>query len=174
MDENGIVWVTNAGLLRYDPFSRTHKIIHTSGLGIDSPTGLISDGNLYWTSNATAMVPHNLNMFPVDEKAASLIAKAPLDTAQRLIYALPDKITKDDKAAIEAARKAYDKLTDEQKMQVTNVEKLIAAEQAYAKLPTFNMTILYVAIAAVVVLAGGAVAVVIVLKKKKKNAPDAE
>ncbi len=133
-----------------------------------------ADGNLYWTSNASAMVPHNLNMFPVGEKAAPLLAKAPLDTAQRLINALPDKITKDDKAAIDAARKAYDKLTDEEKAKITNLDKLIAAEEAFAKLPTFNMTIVYVAIAAVVVLAGAAVVVVLVLKKKKKNAPDAE
>ena len=108
------------------------------------------------------------------EKAAPLLAKAPLDTAQRLINALPDKITKDDKAAIDAARKAYDKLTDEEKAKITNLDKLIAAEEAFAKLPTFNMTIVYVAIAAVVVLAGAAVVVILVLKKKKKNAPDAE
>ena len=134
-----------------------------------------ADGNLYWTSNESNKVPHNLNVFPVGEKAAPLIAKAPLDTAQRLISALPDKVTKDDKAAIDAARRAYDKLSDEEKAQITNLDKLTSAEAAYAKLFAFNMTIVYVAVAAVVVLVGVAVAVVLVLKKKKKNAaPNAE
>ncbi len=130
---------------------------------------LAADGNLYWTSNATAMNPKAMSVFRIGEKAAPLLAKAPLDTAQRLINALPDKITKDDKAAIDAARKAYDKLTDEEKAKITNLDKLIAAEEAFAKLPTFNMTIVYVAIAAVVVLAGTAVVVILVLKKKNST-----
>ncbi len=138
-------------------------------------TALGSDGNLYWLSNESSKEPNNLKMFRIADKAAPLLAKAPLDTAQRLINALPDKITAADGSAIQAARKAYDKLSDEEKAQITDLEKLTAAEEAFANLPTFNMTILYVAIAAVVVLAGAAVAVVILLKKKKKkNAPDAE
>ena len=127
-----------------------------------------ADGNLYWLTSGSDTNPNNIYTFRIADKAAPLLAKAPIDTAQKRIDALPDKITRKDGPAIAAARAAYDKLTDEQKAQITNVEKLIAAEEAYAKLPTFNMTIVYVAIAAAVVLAGAAVAVVIVRKKKKK------
>ena len=134
-----------------------------------SPNSMVlaADGNLYWTSNESSKLPHNLNRFPAAEKAVPLLAKAPVDTAQRLINALPDKITRGDKAAIDAARRAYEKLTDGEKAQITNVQKLIAAEEAFANLPTFNMTVVYVAIAAVVVLAGAAAAVIIL--KKKNN-----
>ena len=133
-----------------------------------------ADGNLYWLTSGSDTNPNNIYTFRIADKAAPLKAKASIDTAQKLINALPNKITRKDGPAIEAARKAYDKLTDEQKAQITGLDKLTAAEEAFANLPTFNMTIVYVAIAAVVVLAGAAVAVVIVLKKKKKNAPDAE
>ena len=43
-------------------------------------------------------------------------------------------VTLESKAAIEAARSAYDALTEEQKALVTNYETLTAAEQAYAAL----------------------------------------
>ncbi len=50
------------------------------------------------------------------------------------IAAIPDEITLDNEAAIIAAREAYDALTDEQKAQVTDYDKLLAAETALAKL----------------------------------------
>jgi len=51
-----------------------------------------------------------------------------------MINALPasDKVATTDKAAIEAARKAYDALTADQKALVSNYETLTAAEKAYA------------------------------------------
>ena len=51
-----------------------------------------------------------------------------------LIDKLPEKITLKDKETIEATRKAYDALTDEQKALVTNLAKLEEAEKALAKL----------------------------------------
>ena len=44
------------------------------------------------------------------------------------ILALPDEITWEDRADVEAARAAYDALTDEQKTQVKHLDKLLAAE----------------------------------------------
>ena len=62
---------------------------------------------------------------------ATMTAQA--EGATDLIDALPDvdKITIDDKEAVENARKAYDALTDDQKAKVTEdtLEKLVAVEQ---------------------------------------------
>lgn len=44
------------------------------------------------------------------------------------------KVTKDSKKAIEEARKAYDSLTAAQQKNVTNYDKLVAAEKAYTEL----------------------------------------
>lgn len=135
---------------------------------------LAADGNLYCATNS-ADETNNLYVLRIAEYTAPLKDKAAVESVINRINAISDKVTRADQAAIELARKTYDKLTDEQKARVTNIDKLLAAEAAFAELPTFNMTILYVAIAAVVVLAGAAVAVVIVLKKKKQNnASDAE
>lgn len=51
-----------------------------------------------------------------------------------LINALPDEITDDDADNIQAARRAYDNLTDEQKKQVENYNKLVDAESQLDKL----------------------------------------
>ncbi|HCI63943.1 MAG TPA: hypothetical protein DFH97_02725, partial [Clostridiales bacterium] len=53
---------------------------------------------------------------------------------ETLIKAIPNPVTKKSKSAIDKARKAYDKLTDEEKKLVTNLEVLTKAEVAYAKL----------------------------------------
>ena len=58
------------------------------------------------------------------EKVADAIAK--IDTI--------GEVTADSEPAITAARAAYDALTDEQKAQVTNYDKLTAAEEAFAAL----------------------------------------
>ena len=53
--------------------------------------------------------------------------KAAADTVMALIDAI-GPVTADSRAAIAAARAAYDALTDEQKLLVTNVSKLVDAE----------------------------------------------
>ena len=53
---------------------------------------------------------------------------ARLKKALALIDAIPETVSISDKAAVEAARKAYDKLTNAQKASVANVSKLTAAE----------------------------------------------
>ena len=50
------------------------------------------------------------------------------------IEALPQEITLADKESVQAARAAYDALSVEEQAQVTNLEKLTAAEAAIAKL----------------------------------------
>ena len=50
------------------------------------------------------------------------------------IEALPQEITLADKESVQAARAAYDALSAEEQAQVTNLEKLTAAEAAIAKL----------------------------------------
>ena len=60
-----------------------------------------------------------------DEKAAEAVDK--------LIDAI-GTVTKDSRAKIDAARAAYDKLTDAQKKLVKNYDKLVKAESDYAKL----------------------------------------
>ena len=59
--------------------------------------------------------------------------KAAADAVAEKIAAI-GTVTKDSKAAIEAARAAYDALTAEQKALVTNYETLTAAEKALANL----------------------------------------
>ncbi len=132
---------------------------------------MTADGDLYWLTNESSKVPTNLNRFPVGALTAPLVEKAPIDTAQKLIAALDKTISFKDKAAIEAARAAYDKLSDEGKAQITNLDILTAAEAAYAKLPVTTAILIAVAVIAV---AGITVAVILIVKKKKKNAPDAE
>jgi len=60
--------------------------------------------------------------------------KAAADAVTAKIAALPAQITLADKAQVSAARDAYDGLTDAQKAQVTNLDRLIAAEAKIAEL----------------------------------------
>ena len=86
------------------------------------------------------------------------------------ILSLPDvdKISKGDKAAIEAARKAYDALTDDQKKLVANdvLDRLITAENALKKASDGGTVVVVIIIVVVVLSVGGAVAVII--KKRKR------
>lgn len=63
--------------------------------------------------------------FPADKAAAAAV--------DAMIAPFAEGVTLDDKAAVEAARAAYDKLTDIQKNMVLKVEILIAAEQSIAQ-----------------------------------------
>ena len=58
---------------------------------------------------------------------------SPADAVEELIDAIGE-VTLDSEAAIEAAREAYDALTDEQKALVENYDELVAAEEALAAL----------------------------------------
>ena len=58
---------------------------------------------------------------------------SPADLVEELIDAIGE-VTLDSEEAIEAAREAYDALTDEQKTLVENYDKLVAAEEALAEL----------------------------------------
>ena len=56
------------------------------------------------------------------------------DEVVKLIDKIEEPVTEKSKASIDAARKAYDGLTDAQKRLVTNTKKLTDAEKAYAQL----------------------------------------
>ncbi|MBR5382490.1 MAG: bacterial Ig-like domain-containing protein [Clostridia bacterium] len=60
--------------------------------------------------------------------------KAAAVAVEKLISALNSPVTKDDEGAIQAARKAYDSLTDVQKALVTNANALVSAERELAEL----------------------------------------
>ena len=60
--------------------------------------------------------------------------QAAADAVSKLIEKLPAEIKLTDKEAVQAARAAYDKLTEAQKKLVTNLDKLTAAEEAIKKL----------------------------------------
>ena len=68
------------------------------------------------------------------EELKKAAQKANAEKVINLIKAIPNPVTKASKSAIDKARKAYDKLTDEEKRLVTNLEVLTKAEVAYAKL----------------------------------------
>ena len=116
-------------------------------------------------------------------------AKLPQETVDKLIVAdttvdilaLPDpgKITLDDKDAIEAAKKKYDDLTDEQKKLIPPevLQKLEAAEKALKKLeggsdvgplgiPTWIFVIIVVLLAVIVILL---VVLIIVIAMRNKS-----
>ena len=102
------------------------------------------------------------------------------------IKAIPDRVTYEQRAIVEAARAAYTKIaTTEQQAQVTNYADLVSAEQRITALtpteetqpeeapeqqPEDNGGAAFVWIAVVLVILGGAAAAVVVLKKRKTAA----
>ncbi|MBR3260721.1 MAG: fibronectin type III domain-containing protein [Firmicutes bacterium] len=87
----------------------------------------------YVTLNKSNTFNKTQTAFVFDE---TMMSKAAFEVVG-LIDALPAAadVTVRDKDAIEAARAAYEDLTETQKAEVTNLDKLIAAEEAYAALP---------------------------------------
>lgn len=81
------------------------------------------------TNPTTPSTPSTSNKTDDSDKKDSAVEKV-----EKLIDEISDKVTADDKDDIEAARKAYDKLTDDQKKQVENIDKLIKAEETLADL----------------------------------------
>lgn len=69
-----------------------------------------------------------------DYEAASKKDRTAADKVINLINAIPTDVTLNDKAGIEAARNAYNKLTDNQKKIITNYNVLADAEVRIAKL----------------------------------------
>ena len=88
------------------------------------------------------------------------------------ILSLPDanKITPNDKDAIEAARKAYEELTEEQKKLVPQevLDKLLSAEEALKKAGGSSPSVVII-IVVVVAIAAILLTVIILIKKKKKH-----
>jgi len=66
------------------------------------------------------------------EKAKQSLAEQAAEAVDKLIDDI-GTVTKDSKSKIDAARAAYDKLTDAQKKLVKNYDKLVKAESDYAK-----------------------------------------
>ena len=87
----------------------------------------------YVTLNKSNTFNKTQTAFVFDE---TMMSKAAFEVVG-LIDALPAaaNVTVRDKDAIEAARAAYEALTETQKTEVTNLDKLVAAEEAYAALP---------------------------------------
>ena len=64
---------------------------------------------------------------------------AAISNVQKLIDAIGN-VTKDSAAAIGSARAAYDKLKEKQKAEVSNYDKLLAAEKAYSEIAQGGQT----------------------------------
>ena len=90
------------------------------------------------TDAQKALVPNYDKLVAAEEAYKNLVAAAEQDAADRkaaravidLINRIGEPVTLDDEAAILAARRAYNQLTDVQKALVENYSKLTAAEQA--------------------------------------------
>ena len=90
---------------------------------------LKKDGKTFYTNNALELSLTNVSK----QEGISSAAQAVIDAINELPAV--QSVTSDDGAAIRAARSAYDKLWDLRKPEVTNYSKLVAVEEAYAKIP---------------------------------------
>ena len=128
------------------------------------------------SEESKALVTNLATLEEAEATIASLEAtKAAADSVIATIAALPTEVQLTDKAAVEAARSAYDALSEESKALVTNLAKLEAAEATIASLeatpePTEEPSkgnagiIIAISLGAVVLVAG---AVLLVIKKRK-------
>ena len=92
-------------------------------------TLLKKDGKTFYSSKKYALELSLTNMSKLE--GASPAAQAVIDT----IAQLPETVTYADGTTIRAARAGYDALMDFRKAEVTNYDKLVAAEEAYNQLP---------------------------------------
>jgi hypothetical protein len=92
---------------------------------------MAADSNIYYITNDS-----DLKVLYTAEVCAGIKDSHGSGAAQDMINALPDaaSITLADEAAVIAARKAYDNLSEKAKAEIKNVEKLTAAEAAIAPL----------------------------------------
>ncbi len=70
-----------------------------------------------------------LNLYMLERAERTLAEKLAIQAVVDAINALPETITRGDKEAVEAARAAYDRLTQQQKEQIGNLSKLEKAEK---------------------------------------------
>lgn len=92
-------------------------------------TLLKKDGKTFYSSKKYALELSLTNMSKLE--GASPAAQAVIDT----IAQLPETVTYADGATIRAARAGYDALMDFRKAEVSNYDKLVAAEESYNQLP---------------------------------------
>ena len=90
----------------------------------------LTDAQKYFIDNLNVLEAAEAKIVELEKPSNNEAVDKVID----LIDKLPEKITLKDKETIEATRKAYDALTDEQKALVTNLAKLEEAEKALAKL----------------------------------------
>lgn len=117
-------------------------------------------------ANLEKLTGNQKNLIPQEVYDKIMAANVIVD-----ILSLPDsnKITKNDKTAIENARMAYENLTEEQKKLVSKevLDKLIASEKALEKSGGSNIWIIIILIVVLIVATG--VIVIIVINKNKKQ-----
>jgi hypothetical protein len=90
---------------------------------------LAADNNLYFLEN----ISNDIRMLPVAKTSQMIKDSLEVSKVQNLIDAI-GTVTLDSKAAIAAARTAYNSLSDDQKELVENLDVLVTAERAYAEL----------------------------------------
>ena len=101
--------------------------------------------------------------------AAMDLKPAMVETATWMIDCI-ETVTLDSEQVIANARTAYEALSEEEKAQVTNYDKLTEAEAEYEKLlSNAKLMKILIPVGIVVVVAAAAVVAVVVLKKKKKQ-----
>lgn len=116
-----------------------HEVPNVSGLGVTlNQYNTTSFDPITTTKLRMTMNPKTLGIGVIEWKVYGKVAGGEtLPTAVKVVIARIDaigEVTLDSKDAIEAARAAYDKLTDEQKKLVPNYETLTKAEETYAAL----------------------------------------
>ncbi len=105
----------------YDDF----YAIYAKYIALPEEYQAITKGWAEFAAANEAFVDDAAEQFPADKAAAAAV--------DALIAPFAEGVDLDDKAAVEAARAAYDKLTDIQRNMVLKVELLIAAEQSIAE-----------------------------------------
>ena len=82
------------------------------------------------TSDQQALVTNYSKL----QEAETVISELQIQKVETLIDSLPDTVALDDKGSVESVRAEYDALSEEQKTEVENYEKLVAAETQIIKL----------------------------------------
>lgn len=156
----------------YDNLISTQKLlVHNAQILFDAEQAYVAI--LTQTGNSGGNAPDaggqpNAGEQPDADLAAVVLVKTQISAI--------GTVTENSGAAIQAAREAYDALTEEQKAQVPNAQVLFDAEKAYAALPSHTDSddsddsgsgAWIIILVVVLVLAAGAVTTVIMLKKRR-------
>ncbi len=94
----------------------------------------LTDAQKALVTNLDTLTAAEARLAELKEEQEQQEAQQKIDDANAKIAAIPDEITLESEEAILAARAAYDALTEEQKAQVTDYDKLLAAEAKLAEL----------------------------------------